>query len=506
MKLKLIAPARKPEWGNYDFFTMKQLANIMGKATGGMSLSLPTLAALTPDNIEVAIIDENIEPIHFDSDVDLVGISFLSSLAPRAYEISQRFREMGVPVVLGGIHASLFYGEASRFADSIVIGEAEDIWGRLISDFKKKSLKRVYHAETFPNLENLVIPRWDLMKLDRYTSFSIQTGRGCPYGCDFCSVRMFNGSRFRHKPIENILEELKFLQKLDSKKPVFFADDNLLAVPSYARELLISIEPLKLRNWFCQTSVSRLKNEELVDLLRKAGCSIVFVGLESVSQASLQSMGKTKTNVAKDYENIIDHVQRSGVAVFGSFMLGTDSDSTSVFKETADFINRTNLPYVMVNFLTPTPGSKLYERLESQDRLITKDWRKYNGESVCFQPKGMTAEKLEEGRAWLLNEIYSYGAMYKRLKSLWAKGCLLRRGKRRKLFTRGRILLTINALLSADLKRSIFVLRSLWNRKVTSVGFVSIALACHDYADELSTLRGESKRTLFFRRRAAETK
>ena len=167
-------------------------------------------------------------------------------------------------------------------------------------------------------------------------------------------------------------------------------------------------------------------------------------------------------------------------------MVVSDYDSVNIFKETADFINGNNIVYSMINFVTPTPGSNLHKRLESQSRLFEEDWEKYNGEYVCFKPKKMTVEELEAGRSWLLNEVYSYRNIYKRLSALWKKEALIRKGSDRKLFTKGRLFFIVNTLRSMDIKRLVFILKSLWNRRVTSIGAISLALSFHDYSEALS--------------------
>ncbi|MCM8781233.1 MAG: B12-binding domain-containing radical SAM protein, partial [Candidatus Omnitrophica bacterium] len=291
MKIKLIAPARKPEWGE-SFWDLKTLCKLTGRKAGGAPLALPTLAALTPSDVEVVLTDENVEPINFDEKVDLVGITGITCVIPRSYEIADEFKKRGVPVVMGGIHVSMLPEEAIRHCDSVVIGEAEEIWEQVVRDAQKGNLQKFYRAPRFPDLTNSPIPRWDLLKNDKYCYFTIQTGRGCPYDCDFCSVKVFNGRGYRHKTIDSVIEEIKTLQKIDYKKLIFFTDDNLLASPKYSEELMQRLIPLKIKTWWCQSSVNRLKDDRLLDLMYRAGCRVIFVGLESVSQKNLDVMNK----------------------------------------------------------------------------------------------------------------------------------------------------------------------------------------------------------------------
>ncbi|GAH17833.1 unnamed protein product, partial [marine sediment metagenome] len=242
MKIKLIAPARKPEWRG-SFWDLKTLCELAGCKATGAPLVLPTLAALTPSDVEVILTDENAEPVNFEEKVDLVGITGITSVIPRAYEIADEFRKRGVPVVMGGIHVSMLPEEAIEHCDSVVTGEAEEIWEQVVKDAQKGSLQKFYRTPRFPDLANSPTPRWDLLKNDAYSYFTLQTGRGCPYDCDFCTVKVFNGRRYRHKRVEQVVREISFLQSIDSKKLIFFADDNLLSVPGYAKELFKAIKP-----------------------------------------------------------------------------------------------------------------------------------------------------------------------------------------------------------------------------------------------------------------------
>lgn len=481
MKILLIAPARKPEWGE-SFWDLKAFAKLTGKKAGGALLALPTLAALTPVNIEVLIIDENIEDIDFSQKADLVGISFLTSLAPRAYEIADLFRSKGVKVVLGGIHASMLPEEAIQHADSVVIGEAEEVWPKLIADFETGSLAKFYRAECFPDLESSPIPRWDLLRIDCYCYFTIQVGRGCPNNCDFCSVHVFNGRRYRHKSIKRVKEELEFLKSLHPKKTVFFADDNLLAKPGYAKELMETIVPLDLRFW-AQASLNNLDDEELLTKMYEAGCRVIFIGLESVSQDSLSTVHKSEINKVAKYEEIIDKIHSSGIGVFGSFVLGMETDDEQIFEKTADFIEAAGIPFAAINVLTPLVGTRLFDRYEKEGRILSKTWEDYTVERVCIRPNLISIDELARGRQQLLRELNSYKSLYARLRRSWKKGAFVR-GNRSllELFTKGRVLITMKNIANKSLKRTFFILRSLWNSDVTSITSVLLALNFHDYA------------------------
>lgn len=481
MRIKLIAPANKE---SNDFWGARHLDRIVGVKLANMPLALPTLAALTPKDVEVEIVDENFDEINFDENIDLVGITFLTYLAPRAYEIADRFRIRGVKVVLGGIHTSMVPDEAKQHADSIVIGEAEDIWPKLINDLRNNKLQNIYRQKEFPSLQSTPIPRWDLIDTNKYSYSTIQIGRGCPHGCEFCSVYIFNGRRYRYKPIDNVIKEVKYLRSINPKQLIFFVDDNLLAMPDYARELFNKLIPLKVR-WWCQSSVDRLQDDEIIELMYKAGCREIFIGFESISEQSLDNMGKTKTNIVQNYERTIKRIHHHHISVFGSFIFGAGTDDKNIFQDTYNFIQRNNIAFSMLNILTPLPGTLMYKRFNEEKRIIDFHWSKYNVENVCYKPKLMTVDELQEGRYSLLKEVYSYKNMYLRLKKLWNYGIYVREKERRKLFTKGRILFTLRVILRNpfNIKRNLFILKCLWNSKIVSISPIMLAVNFHEYAN-----------------------
>jgi radical SAM superfamily enzyme YgiQ (UPF0313 family) len=483
MKIKIIAPARKPEWGE-SFWDLKTLCKLTGRKAGGAPLALPTLAALTPSDVEVVLTDEDVEPINFEEKVDLIGITGMTCVIPRSYEIADEYRKRGVPVVMGGIHVSMLPEEAIQHCDVVVIGEAEEMWEQVLRDAQKKNLQKFYRTTRFPDLTNAPVPRWDLLKNNAYSYFTIQTGRGCPFDCDFCSVKVFNGREYRHKKIERVLKEVEELQKIDSRKLMFFTDDNILAVPKYAQELMQELKPLKIKSWWCQSSVNRLKDDRILDLMYDSGCRVVFVGFESVSQKSLDAMNKSQVNKVADYKEVVDKVHSHRIAVFGSFVLGSDNDDERIFEETVKFIDETNIAFAMVNIMTPIIGSKLFGKLKNENRILDTNWEKYNGEYVCFKPKSVTITSLKNGFKFVIIRIYTYKKLYKRLSSLWSKGILVRsRTSFLNSFSKSRILFTFTCLFNPDLNRTIFILRSLWNSNIASItGSILMALSFHDYA------------------------
>ena len=478
MKLKLIFPRRKAQ----DFLDWKGTRLFKTDRTWGLPLALPTIAALTPSDVDVGIIDENVEPINFDEDIDMVGISFFTAFAPRAYGIADTFRSKGVTVVLGGIHASMLPEEAIQHADAVVIGEAENVWVELINDFRKGRLRRFYSSSQKPNLKNSPIPRWDLSKPHLYNFHILQASRGCPFDCEFCSVKAFLGKKCRCKPVEKVIEEIRTLKQIDSHKVLFFADDNILCNIEYARELFEAITPLKVR-WFCQAPINIAKDEELLSLMYESGCRQVFIGFESLSQKSLNLMNKGRINKVEDYMRSVDVIHSHGISVFGSFMLGNDFDDETIFEKTVSFIMDANIAFSLIAIVTPLPGTRFYQRLEKEGRLIHKRWEEYSGQAVCFEPRFMSPERLLHGWNWVLQRIYSYDALYERLSNLWSKGILVKSEKSiADLFASKRVILTLESLLSLDTKEAGFMLKSLWKPKVAAISPLLMGLSFHKYS------------------------
>jgi len=423
IKLELISPKKKTDGNEREFWDAKFISLVYGIPKYSCAfLALATLAALTPPDIEVSITDENIEDVDFDNvdfdnGVDLVGITSNTFLAPRAYEIADEFRTRGIAVILGGIHASMLPEEAIQHADAVVIGEAENVWTNLINDYRIGKLQQFYKSSERPKLENQPIPRWDLLKNERYVFHILQTSRGCPYDCEFCTVKAMNGKRYRFKPVKNVIREIEALISIQNKL-IFFADDNFIGNRRHAKELLRELVSLKIV-YFAQASLDITKDDELLQLLAESGCKRVLIGFESLSEANLEQMNKGKPNKVEEYAKDIQKIQSYGFEVQASFIFGYDFDNTSTFEKTANFINEANIASPVLNILTPFPGTRLFERLESEERLLHKDWMRYDSSQVCFKPKSMSPEALQNGYIWNRQQVYSYGSIFERLKGLW---------------------------------------------------------------------------------------
>ena len=300
--------------------------------------------------------------------------------------------------------------EASKHADSVVIGEAEEIWPILIEDFKSHSLKSVYRQDKRPSLIDLPIPRRDLFDKPAYlVPQTIITSRGCPHNCSFCSVTAFMGHTYRCRPIREILREI---ETLDTNKPILFLDDNIVGDPKFAKELFRALIPYKI-TWCGQCSVAIAKNDELLRLAAASGCMLLAIGFESISHTSLASVGK-KAKWVDGYENSIRKIHSHGIAIHGFFIFGFDHDDNDVFNRTLRFAQRMKLESAQFSLLRPYPGTALYESMDKAGRILTKDWSQY-GDGSVFEPKSMSKDTLEKGRLSTFTNFYSLPSIIRRI-------------------------------------------------------------------------------------------
>ncbi len=402
LKIRLIDPAYEHP---YISHSQKVIKNIWFAR-----LTLTTLAALTPPDIEVKITDENVEPIDFDEDVDLVGVTGMVMHAPRAYQIAERFRQRGIPVVMGGPHASSLPLEAKEHVDTVVIGEAENVWEGVMEDLRKGCLKPFYRADAFCSMEKLPFPRLDLLRKDAYMTINcVQTTRGCPHQCDFCHVTHFFGKTYRCRPVDEVIEEVKRL-KGDF---LVFIDDNIAGNRRYAKELFTRLKPLK-KQWASQASMTLTRDPELLKLAAESGCVSLFIGVESLSSENLKEVNKS-FNQVHQLEAAMKAVHDHDIMVLAGFIFGLDHDDEGVFERTLRFCERNRIELPSFFLLTPLPGTTLFQRMESEERLLHKDWGQYNGATVVFKPRLMTEETLQRGFNWACKEGYSWSSIFKRV-------------------------------------------------------------------------------------------
>jgi radical SAM superfamily enzyme YgiQ (UPF0313 family) len=375
-------------------------------------LSLHILASLTPDDVDITVVNEQIRGADFPLDFDLVGISCMTATANRSYQLSDRFRQRGSKVVLGGIHPTILPQEAIRHADAVVIGEAEGCWADVIHDFKKGKLRKFYHVPE-PDLSKCPFPRRDL-HIDKalFNCVGLLTTRGCPYACEFCSVTDFYGKKIRHRPISMVVEEIR----QSGSKTFAILDDNLTGHPGFSKKLFEALIPLDIR-WVGQSSISLAKDKEMLKLCRLSGCVGLFFGLESVSPSSLLGMKKTLKSI-EETEEAIKIIQDNGIAFHPSIILGFDTDTKAIFDDTLEFLARAKLPTMSLFVLTPYPGTQIYRRFKEQGRIISYDWSHYDHNTVVFQPKNMTPQELAEGHYYVRSEFYSFSSIVQHIPSL----------------------------------------------------------------------------------------
>jgi radical SAM superfamily enzyme YgiQ (UPF0313 family) len=375
------------------------------KGIGYPGLGLFTVAALTPREIEVKVVDESIEDIDATFGPDLVGISVQAPTAPYAYELSRMYRSEGIPVVLGGIHVSLNPEEAIEHSDAIVIGEAELTWPRLIEEFRKGKLERVYRADRLADLDASPVPRRELLQARDYQiPCVVQASKGCPFGCEFCSLYAYVGYKPRFRSIDRVVEEIRTLPG----EAILFADDNIYASQSYARQLFRALAPLKKR-WVAEATWHIAFDDETLTLARESGCQGLFIGFDSVNRPHMARKIPRSGSVEETYIEATKNILDKGMAVVAAFVFGFDDDDSSVFARSFDVVRKGGANLVNFSVLVPYPGTPVFKRLSLEGRLTESDWSRYISPNVCFAPKKMSAEELYQGTLWAQKEFYSLG-------------------------------------------------------------------------------------------------
>ncbi len=376
-------------------------------------LGLGILAALTPRSDEVVYTDDLVRPFDIErdvKDVDLVGISVDSKTARRSYDIADAYRRRGVKVVLGGIHPTALPEEALGHADAVVVSEAEDLWPRVVEDAKRGALQPIYRGP-LPDLGGRPNARRDLFRSKKYIPFQVvQTMRGCPYPCEFCSVSTANGTTMRFRPADEVLAELRSLGKL-----VMFADDNVMIHRKYSEDLFRRMAPLG-KHWIGQCSLAAVKRIENVKLMAESGCKALFIGFESIDEETVRFTGK-RQNRPSQYREVMEMLHDHGISTWGSFVFGFDTDDKEVFDRTAEFGIDMKLTMALYAILTPYPGTRLYRRLQSEGRLTDERWwlrRDHDAGSPYFTPTRMTREELREGWQHAWKKFYAPQAIWKR--------------------------------------------------------------------------------------------
>lgn len=372
------------------------------------------IAGLTPDDVEVSFYDDRNEQVPFDEPTDLVAISVETYTALRAYQIASDYRRRNVPVIMGGFHASLCPDEVAEYAESVLVGEAEEIWPQVIDDFRRGKLQKYYRCESRPVLQNLQYDR-SIYANKRYLPIGlVEAGRGCHFKCEFCAIQsVFSATQIR-RPIEDIIQEVTMLSK--TKKFFFFIDDNITSNIEEGKELLKALVPLKIK-WVAQSSINAAHDEEFLDLLVKSGCKGLLIGFESLNNDTLQKMSKGFNHMGGGFEVALKNLHRFGLRIYATFVFGYEHDKPESFAQTLQFAKDNNFYLTAFNHLTPFPGTPLYKRLQDENRLTFDKWwldPGYSYNTVPFTPEGMSAQELQANCVKARAEFYSVSSMLKR--------------------------------------------------------------------------------------------
>ncbi|MCZ7582645.1 MAG: B12-binding domain-containing radical SAM protein [Deltaproteobacteria bacterium] len=358
------------------------------------TLTLPYLAGMTPPDWDASIRIDALDPVAGDEPADLVAMTAMTQRAPRAYQIAEKFRRRGIPVVLGGAHVDLLPEEGERHADAVAVGEVEAIWPDILRDAEEGTLRSRYQAPALPAMANLARPRFDLIKNARYYTllWPVQTTRGCPYRCNYCTVTTIYGAKYRHRPVEEVVEDIKAIRK--HTRYIFFVDDNLTPDKAYATELFEALIPLDI-SWSAQMTLRFAEDEKLLRLAARSGFQMVVSGIENANEENLSSVNKS-FNKPKRYRELLRRYRKNGVIVLAGMILGFDTETEDTIAQNLRFMLDEKLQIISLYLLTPFPGTPIFEQLEHEGRLLTKDWSRYDSYSCVYRPKHLTPERLTE--------------------------------------------------------------------------------------------------------------
>lgn len=488
LKLYLINPRQKYK----HYSTQVGTTILLGKKSTLAPLSLAILASLTPDHYDIKIIDEEVEPVPFDDKPDLVGITGLSNTINRGFEIADHFRNKNIPVIFGGPHCTGNFEELSEHADSIVSGEAEDLWLNILEDFENDKLKAFYKSTEPIDVKKLPLPRWDLINSENYLSLPVQASRGCPYSCEFCLVSKMFGRKKRFRNIDNIIEEIKALPV----KRILFADDNLTINRKFALELTRRMKDLNV-SWICQSSIEISKDDELLSAMADAGCEQILIGFESLNNKSLEETNK-EHNRRYDFGEAVDNISKHGIFVLASFVIGFDNDTLTELDRIRQFTEKHGIFYVALNILGYSQGTDLYDRLLSENRIppVEKDFR--GGMFPVINYKNINEVDLFTKYLDTISEIFKYSSLQQKSKKLFRSGNFNRfinyKDVPPKEKSRISFLLLRKYLLTSDSSKRKFFLHLLsyyFRRKMPMERIIVILLSMHGFNSYISSLKDQ---------------
>jgi radical SAM superfamily enzyme YgiQ (UPF0313 family) len=387
---------------------------IFGRALRYKPLTLTTLAALIPPelNAEVVLVDEGIQDVPLDIEADLIGMTVITGTARRAYELARHFRQRNIPVVLGGPHVTLIPDDAQPHADAIAVGYAEDTWPQLLRDFAAGTLQARYDQAPVLSLAERPFAKRELLPSRRYITDAVfEAQRGCLHDCEFCVVPAAWGRKLYQKPVADVVADIR----QHGKRHILFVDLNLYADRAYARALFEALVPLRVQ-WHGLVTTMFGDDEAMLELAARSGCRGVLMGLESVSRASLADCRKG-FNSPEEYVRMIERLHAHGIALNGCFVFGADHDTPEAFLKTAQFAVEAKIDLPRFAIVTPFPGTALYRRLESEGRILTRNWELYDAQHVVFQPARMSVDELQRGTEAAWKYTYSFPSMAKRLRA-----------------------------------------------------------------------------------------
>jgi radical SAM superfamily enzyme YgiQ (UPF0313 family) len=382
----------------------------MNKALYSPLAGLLAVAASIPrDRYEVVLTDENIEPIDFDLKADLVGLSAMTAYVNRGYEIADRFRSKGVPVVMGGVHPSFMPGEALKHCDAVVIGEVETVIERLLEDLDAGTMRGPYKSDKLHPMVGMPMPRYDLLKRHRYVNSTfIQTSRGCHQGCTFCAEPLMNGLKFRYRPVDEVIREMEAC----GSRMISINDADFFGTPDRPKEVMRALKGRGLQ-WQAGVTSKLSQDDRMLELAAESGCTMLSIGFESISRSTLKSVHK-HVNRPETFAALVEKIHSYGISVFGLFMFGFDGDDKSVFEETGRFNREADYDACAYSVLTPYPGTLTWYEMKKANRIVSFDWDKYDQAHVVYRPAQMTAEILRRGVDDTYARFYSWSSIASR--------------------------------------------------------------------------------------------